>query len=357
VNKKNPISQPKITRLKDIKVERLSTGIPEVDLIVGGGIRRRSVTQLVGPPGSGKSTIAFHLVAEAQKLGLKCAYLDVEGKVDPDYVATMGVDPNELLFVEGATTAEQYLDVVREFATSDDPDVKAQLIIYDSIVAAGAMQEIMNKDGSVRELGEDTIAALPRVLSKFFRNHWNMIRSKDTTFVCINQVRVQGIGTMFVTEGTSGGNALSHITEDEIHVNKVSSSPAMKWMYGTGPAVRERGYGIRLSMKKAGSGGIQGRAVDSQFIYLNAADAPEYDIASNLTLTHFAMQAGIITGRTSYVLPCGDTVRGKAAVYDRVCEDQELKELITKEYFAAGGVAKNVNTDDEEESENDDSEE
>jgi RecA/RadA recombinase len=321
----------------------------EVDLMLGGGIRRNAVTQLVGLPGAGKSTIAFHLVAESQRNGLRCAYLDVEGKVDADYATLLGVNPDELMYVDGATTAEQYLDVVKDFALGKD---KADIIVYDSIVAAGARQEILNNDGTIRDLDSSTIAALPRVLSGFFRNRWNLIRRNGITLVCINQVRVQGIGTMFVTEGTTGGNALSHMTEDELHVNKVSSSPAMKWMFGT--TTKAIGHGLRLSMKKAGSGGIQGRMLDSQFIYIDPASTlPEHDIASNLSLLHFGYQSGLITGRSRYTLPSGKTALGKNELYSMFCEDQESIEVIKSAYIRSRGIASTVLESEESENEED----
>lgn len=329
------LSPGSVMKASDIKVEKIPTGIIELDVLTNGGIRKGSLTQLSGGYSSGKSTIALITTAAAQKLGMNCGWADVEGAFTPDYAEFFGVDTDKLLLMKGATAAESYLETIREWAVSGT----TQLAVMDSVVAAGAMQEIVDKKG-FRGLDQVTIAALARLWSMFLRTSWGAMHAKQFTFLCVNQIRTSGLGTMAVTERSTGGHALHHIARDEIALNKKSSSDALAWMFGD--TARECGHGISLRLMKSSSGGIQGRLLETQFVYLGVDDLPEYGIASCLTLAYYAAASKIASKSANTYTLFDKKAVGKKGLWELIVTDSDVKDQIAAVY--KGNKAKVIKT-------------
>ncbi len=313
-----------VMKASQLKVEKIPTGIIELDMLLDGGLRKGSLTQFSGGYSSGKSTMGLLTVASAQKQGLSCGWADVEGAFTPDYAAQNGVDLDSLLVMKGATTAQAYLHTIREWALTKT----VSLAVMDSVVAAGAVQEIMDKKG-FRDLDQETVAALARLWSKFLRTSWGAMHAKEFTFLCINQVRVSGLGTNVVTEQSTGGNALHHIARDEVVLRKKSNSDAMKWALGD--TAYMSGHGISLKLAKSSSGGLQGRSIETQFIYMESEDVPEHGIASCLTLAHYAATCGTYKQGNTFTV-AGKKAISKKAFWELVVDDEEVRKELTDFY-------------------------
>lgn len=320
------LSQGSVMKASDIKIEKIPTGIVEIDVLTNGGFRKGALTQLSGGYSSGKSTIALITTAVAQKMGMTCGWADVEGAFTPDYAEFFGIDTDKLLLMKGATAAESYLETIRDWAVSGT----AQFAVMDSVVAAGAMQEIVDKKG-FRSLDQVTIAALARLWSMFLRTSWGAMHAKQFTFICINQIRTSGLGTMAVSERSTGGHALHHIARDEIALNKKNSSDALAWVFGD--TARENGHGISLKLMKSSSGGIQGRNLETQFVYLGTEDVPEYGIASCLTLAYYAAATGIAKKQGNTYTLFNKKAVGKKALWELIVSNEEVKSQVKTIYI------------------------
>ncbi len=320
------LSPGSVMKASDIKLEKIPTGIIEIDVLTNGGFRKGALTQLSGGYSSGKSTIALITTAAAQKMGMTCGWADVEGAFTPDYAEFFGIDTDKLLLMKGATAAETYLETIRDWAVSGT----TQFAVMDSVVAAGAMQEIVDKKG-FRSLDQVTVAALARLWSMFLRTSWGAMHAKQFTFICINQIRTSGLGTVAVSERSTGGHALHHIARDEIALNKKSSSDALVWMFGD--TARENGHGISLKLVKSSSGGIQGRNLETQFVYLGVEDVPEYGIASCLTLAYYAAATGIASKQGKTYNLFDKKVVGKKALWKLVVDDAEVRKELANSYM------------------------
>lgn len=181
-----------------IKVDVIPTGCLTLDKALGiGGIPRGRVVEIYGPESSGKTTLALHFVAEAQKLGGIVAFIDAEHALDPTYAANLGVDLNAL-YVSQPDNGEQALEIVEELTKSGSID----LIIVDSVAALTPKAEI---DG---EMGDSHMGLQARLMSQALRKITAIASKTGTTIIFINQLRMK-IGVMFGNpETTTGGNAL-----------------------------------------------------------------------------------------------------------------------------------------------------
>ncbi|MFZ9361021.1 MAG: recombinase RecA [Holophagaceae bacterium] len=194
-------------------LEIISTGSIALDAALGvGGIPKGRIVEVYGPESSGKTTLALHMVAEAQKAGGIAAYIDAEHALDPDYAKKLGVDV-ENLFISQPDSGEQALEICDQLVKSGSLDI----IVIDSVAALVPKAEI---DG---EMGDSHVGLQARLMSQALRKMAGTISKTNTCVVFINQIRMK-IGIMFGNpETTTGGNALKFYASVRLDVRSVQS--------------------------------------------------------------------------------------------------------------------------------------
>ena len=205
-----------IMRLGDdipVNVEALTTGSLSLDLALGiGGVPKGRIVEIYGPEASGKTTLALHVVAAAQKAGGEAAYIDVEHALEPAYARALGVDIDSLL-ISQPDTGEQALDITESLVRSSAVDV----VVVDSVAALIPRVEL---DG---EMGDTVVGALARLMSQAMRRLAGCISNNGCTVIFINQLR-QKIGVMYGNpETTPGGLALKYYASVRIDVRRTET--------------------------------------------------------------------------------------------------------------------------------------
>jgi recombination protein RecA len=197
----------------DMVIGTISTGALALDLALGvGGLPRGRVIEVYGPESSGKSTLAMHVVAEAQRNGGICAYIDAEHAMDPGYAARIGVDVDELL-ISQPDTGEQALEIADILVRSGSIDV----IVIDSVAALTPRAEIEG------DMGDTHVGLQARLMSQALRKITGSLSKTDTICIFINQLR-EKIGVMFGSpETTPGGRALKFYSSVRIDIRRIES--------------------------------------------------------------------------------------------------------------------------------------
>lgn len=204
-----------IMRLGDnnaLNVEAISTGSITLDCATGiGGFPRGRIIEVYGPESSGKTTLALHVVAEAQKLGGEAAFVDAEHALDPVYAKNLGVDVDSLL-VSQPDNGEQALEIADQLIRSSAIDI----IVIDSVAALTPKAEIEG------DMGDNKVGLQARLMSQALRKLTSTISKTKTTCIFINQLR-EKIGVMFGNpETTTGGNALKFYASVRLDIRKVT---------------------------------------------------------------------------------------------------------------------------------------
>ncbi len=196
-----------------LRVAVIPTGSLSLDIALGvGGIPRGRVTEIYGPEASGKTTIAQHIVAEAQQIGGTAAFIDMEHALDPIYAAACGVDVDNLL-VSQPDTGEQALEISESLVRSGAIDV----IVIDSVAALVPRAEIEG------EMGDSHMGLMARLMSQALRKLSGAIKQTNTAVIFTNQLR-QKIGVVFGNpETTTGGNALKFYASVRLDVRRIQS--------------------------------------------------------------------------------------------------------------------------------------
>lgn len=196
---------------KHMSVDAISTGCIGLDAALGvGGLPRGRIVEIYGPESSGKTTVALHVIAEAQKLGGAAAFIDAEHALDPIYASNLGVDIDNLL-VSQPDTGEQALEIAESLVRSGAIDV----IVIDSVAALVPKAEING------EMGESFMGMQARLMSQALRKLSGVINKSNTIAIFINQLR-EKIGVMFGNpEVTTGGRALKFYSSVRIDIRKV----------------------------------------------------------------------------------------------------------------------------------------
>ena len=196
-----------------MRVESISTGALALDLALGiGGLPRGRITEIYGPESSGKSTLAMHVVAEAQRNGGTCAYIDAEHAMDPVYAGAIGVDVDRLL-VSQPDTGEQALEICDMLVRSGAIDV----VVIDSVAALTPKAEIEG------EMGDSFVGLQARLMSQALRKLTANINRTNTVVIFINQLR-EKIGVMFGSpETTTGGKALKFYASVRLDIRRIES--------------------------------------------------------------------------------------------------------------------------------------
>ncbi|MHB8171630.1 MAG: recombinase RecA [Thermincolia bacterium] len=194
-------------------VEVISTGSLALDIALGiGGVPRGRVVEIYGPESSGKTTVALHIIAEAQKNGGIAAFIDAEHALDPIYARNLGVDIDNLL-VSQPDTGEQALEIVEALVRSGAIDV----LVIDSVAALVPRAEIEG------EMGDSHVGLQARLMSQALRKLTGVISKSRTTAVFINQIR-EKVGVMFGNpEITPGGRALKFYASVRLEVRRVET--------------------------------------------------------------------------------------------------------------------------------------
>jgi len=194
-------------------IEAISTGALSLDLALGiGGLPRGRVTEIYGPESSGKSTLAMHVVAEAQRNGGICAYIDAEHAMDPVYARAIGVDVDELR-ISQPDTGEQALEIADMLIRSGAIDV----VVIDSVAALTPRAEIEG------EMGDSHVGLQARLMSQALRKLTGNLNKSRTIAVFINQLR-EKIGVMFGSpETTPGGRALKFYSSVRLDIRRIES--------------------------------------------------------------------------------------------------------------------------------------
>ncbi len=194
-----------------LNIEAISTGSVSLDVATGiGGLPRGRIVEIYGPESSGKTTLALHVVAEAQKMGGEAAFIDAEHALDPVYAANLGVNIDELL-VSQPDDGEQALEITEYLARSGALDV----IVVDSVAALVPKAEIEG------EMGDSFVGVHARLMSKALRKLTGAISKSNTVVIFINQLR-EKVGVMYGNpEVTTGGRALKFYSSIRIDVRRV----------------------------------------------------------------------------------------------------------------------------------------
>ena len=194
-------------------VEAIPTGALSLDIALGvGGIPRGRITEIYGPESSGKTTLCQHIVAEAQKMGGTCAYIDMEHALDPVYAGRCGVDVENLLIAQ-PDMGEQALEITETLVRSGAIDV----IVIDSVAALVPRAEIEG------DMGDATMGMQARLMSQALRKLSGAIKQTNTAVIFTNQLR-QKIGVMFGNpETTTGGMALKFYASVRLDVRRIQS--------------------------------------------------------------------------------------------------------------------------------------
>jgi len=206
-----------------VKVDKdaISTGSIGLDYAIGiGGLPRGRIVEIYGPESSGKTTLALHVIAEAQKIGGKCAFIDAEHALDPVYAGNIGVETTKLI-ISQPENGEEALQITDDLVRGGDVDV----IVVDSVAALTPKAEIEG------EIGSTQVALQARMMSQAMRVLTASVARTNTLVIFINQVRTN-IGGYGNPETTSGGRALKFYASVRIDVRRISSLKKGEVVFG-----------------------------------------------------------------------------------------------------------------------------
>ena len=206
----------------DTNIEVLPTGCLSLDLAIGvGGLPRGRIIEIYGPESSGKTTVALHVIAEAQKAGGIAAFVDAEHALDPVYAKNLGVNLDDL-YVSQPDTGEQALDITASLVSSQAVDV----IVVDSVAALTPKAEIEG------DMGDSHVGLQARLMSQALRKLTAIANKSKTCIIFINQLR-EKVGVMFGNpEVTAGGKALKFYASVRIDVRKADALKDSEGAYG-----------------------------------------------------------------------------------------------------------------------------
>jgi len=211
-----------------LEVQIIPTGSIALDLALGvGGIPRGRITEIYGPEAAGKTTLCQHIIAEAQRLGGTCAFIDMEHALDPSYALCCGVSIDDL-YIAQPDTGEQALEIAEALIRSGALDV----LVVDSVAALVPRAEIEG------EMGDAHMGLQARLMSQALRKLSGAIKQSNTAMIFTNQLRIK-IGVMFGNpETTTGGNALKFYSSVRLDIRRIQSIKAEGQVVGSRTKVR-----------------------------------------------------------------------------------------------------------------------
>jgi recombination protein RecA len=202
----------RLGEVKKVDIEAISTSSISLDIALGiGGVPRGRIIEVYGPESSGKTTLALHIIASAQKSGDSAAFVDAEHALDPEYARKIGVDIDNLL-ISQPDTGEQALDIVETLVRSG----AVAVIVVDSVAALVPRAEIEG------EMGDQHVGRQARLMSQALRKLTAIVSKTNVTVIFINQIRMK-IGVMFGSpETTTGGQALKFYSSVRLEVRRAA---------------------------------------------------------------------------------------------------------------------------------------
>jgi len=211
-----------------VEVEAVSTGSLGLDVALGiGGLPKGRVVEIYGPESSGKTTLALHVIAEAQRAGGTCAFVDAEHALDPGYARKLGVNVDDLL-ISQPDTGEQALEIADTLVRSGAVDV----MVIDSVAALVPRAELEG------EMGDQHVGLQARLMSQALRKLTASIAKSNTLLIFINQIRMK-IGVMFGNpETTTGGNALKFYASVRLDIRRIGAIKEREEVVGSQTRVK-----------------------------------------------------------------------------------------------------------------------
>ena len=248
------------------KVEAIPTGSLALDNALGvGGVPRGRIIEIYGPESSGKTTLATHIVAEAQKMGGACAFIDAEHAFDPTYAGQLGVDTDELL-ISQPDTGEQALNIADTLVRSGALDV----IAIDSVSALVPQAELEG------DMGDTHVGLQARLMSQALRKLAGTINRTKTVLIFINQIRMK-IGVMFGNpETTSGGRALKFYSSVRMDIRRIGAVKDGQDVVGNRTRVKVKKNKVAPPFREAEFDLIYGEGISSMGEIIDLGT--EYDI-------------------------------------------------------------------------------
>ena len=296
-----------IMRLGDdisVNVEALSTGSLSLDMALGiGGVPRGRIIEIFGPEASGKTTLALHVVASAQKAGGEAAYIDVEHALEPAYAKALGVDIDSLL-ISQPDTGEQALDIAESLVRSGAID----LVVIDSVAALIPRAELEG------EVGDVTVGALARLMSQAMRRLAGAISKNNCTVIFINQLR-QKIGVMYGNpETTPGGLALKYYSSVRLDVRRIESLKLNGLLVGNRTKVKVVKNKVAPPFREAEFDIIYGQGISKLG-----------------EIVDIGVKLDILDKAGAWFTCCGQRFQGKDAVKDFLANNPDKYEEVEKQ--------------------------
>ena len=305
---KRQFGKGSIMRLGDnakIVVDVIPTGCPTLDVALGiGGMPRGRIVEIYGPESSGKTTVALHVIAEAQKMGCVAAFIDAEHALDPVYAGNLGVDINSL-YISQPDSGEQALDITDSLVRSGGVDI----IVIDSVAALTPKAEL---DG---EMGDSHVGLLARLMSQAMRKLTAAINKSNTCVIFINQLRDK-VGVMYGNpETTTGGKALKFYSSVRLDVRRVENIKEGENVIGSRTRVKVVKNKLAAPFKQAEFDIIYGKGISREGCLLD-----------------LAIDFGIIEKSGSWFSYNGEKIgQGKETVKRFLAENPDVRDTIEKQ--------------------------